>query len=112
MVQGNNGIEEMDQRAAIEVAEKYIAHLKKGGFGVQKAYLFGSYAKGHVSEDSDIDLALVFSEISNRFMTQIELMKISRKFDTRIEPHPFGNADFSATNPFVEEILKSGIRLL
>ncbi len=38
--------------------------------------------------------------------------KLSRKFDTRIEPHPFDETDFNSSNPFANEILKKGIKIL
>ncbi len=60
---------------------------------------------------SDIDLAIVMNNISNSFITQVQLMKISRKFDTRIEPHPFDESDFDRTNPFANEILTKGIQI-
>jgi len=101
----------MDQRTAIEIVNKYIDYLKKNKFNVQKAYLFGSYANDKYNEDSDIDLAIVMKKLSNSFTMQVELMKISRKFDTRIEPHPFEESDFNATHPFANEILNTGILL-
>ena len=79
---------------------------------VQKAYLFGSYASDKYNEDSDIDLAIVMKKLSNSFTTQVELMKISRKFDTRIEPHPFEESDFNVTHPFANEVLNTGIQLM
>ena len=101
----------MDQRVAIKIAEKYVNYLRNNKFTVQKAYLFGSYVSGNYNEDSDIDLAIVMDTLPNSFTTQVELMKISRKFDTRIEPHPFEESDFNTTNPFANEILKNGIRI-
>lgn len=101
----------MDQRTAIEIADKYIDYLRKNRFKVQKAYLFGSYVNSRYHEDSDIDLAIVMRELSNSFTMQIELMKIGRKFDTRIEPHPFDESDFDTTNPFADEIIRKGIRI-
>ena len=71
--------------------------------------LFGSYARGNFNEDSDIDLAIVLNNLSNSFTMQIQLMKLTRKFDTRIEPHPFDAADFNSSNPFAKEILSKGI---
>jgi len=41
--------------------------------------------------------------------TQAELMKLRRKIDLRIEPHPFNYKDFNRNNPVVNEILKYGI---
>ncbi|MGD8779200.1 MAG: nucleotidyltransferase domain-containing protein [Ignavibacteria bacterium] len=101
----------MDQKTVIEIVKKYITYLKANKYDVQKAYLFGSYAKGNSNENSDIDLALVLNDLSNSFLTQVELMKISRKFDTRIEPHPFDESDFNI-NPFAKKILNEGIRLV
>ena len=43
--------------------------------------------------------------------TQIELMKLRRKIDLRIEPHPFAYDDFNINNPVVDEILKFGINI-
>ena len=101
----------MDQRTVIEIVKKYLLYLKTNNYDISDAYLFGSYAKGNSTENSDIDLALVLNNLSNKFLTQVELMKISRKFDTRIEPHPFEESDFT-TNPFAKTILKEGIRLV
>jgi hypothetical protein len=35
-------------------------------------------------------------------------MRIRRKIDSRIEPHPFRTRNFSASNPLVDEILRYG----
>jgi hypothetical protein len=43
---------------------------------------------------------------------QVHLMKLGRKFDTRIEPHPFDEEDFiNPSIPIVYEILQSGIEI-
>jgi len=39
---------------------------------------------------------------------QVELMRLRRKIDSRIEPHPFRESDFDISNPIVYEILKYG----
>ncbi len=102
----------MDQRKAFEIVKKYVSYLKLNNYNIQKVYIFGSYANGRFHEDSDIDLAIVLNDLSNNFLMQIELMKLSRKFDTRIEPHPFDEADFNESNPFVNEILAKGIQIV
>ena len=75
--------------------------------------MFGSYAKGKSNEDSDIDIAIIFSELdgSNQFEIQVQLMLLASKFDSRIEPHPISKEDFDSGNPFVVEIKKTGIEL-
>jgi hypothetical protein len=54
-------------------------------------------------------MAIVFDHLSDSFDMQVELMKIRRKFDTRIEPHPFSQADFNASNALANEILRNGL---
>ena len=83
----------------------------KCAFDFQKIILFGSYAKGCPREDSDIDIAIVFSDYNNRMERQAELMKLTRKIDTRIEPHPFRENEFNLTNPFVNEIMNNGVEV-
>ncbi len=102
----------MDQKAAYKIVKKYINYLKSNKFNVRKAYIFGSYAHGKFNDDSDIDLAIVLNNLSNSFTMQIQLMKLSRKFDSRIEPHPFDEKDFNTSNPFANEILDKGIEIV
>lgn len=77
------------------------------------AYLFGSYAKGTQTEDSDIDLALVIDKLHDdkRFDLQIQLMLLASEFDLRIEPHPISSEDFDSWSPFAAEIKKTGIEI-
>ena len=83
---------------------KQIPPLKRFTFSV-------SYAKGTFHNDSDIDLAVVFDGLSDRFDMQVELMKIRRNFDNRIEPHPFSESDFNPSDPLANEVLKNGIMI-
>ncbi len=102
----------MDKREVFEIVKKYITYLKNNNIDVQNVYMFGSYAEGSYGEDSDIDLAIIMKNVSNSFTMQIELMKLSRKIDTRIEPHPFDESDFEISNPFANEILTKGIQVI
>ena len=101
----------MDKKQAPETAMKYVVFLRKTKPGVKKVFLFGSYAKGTPHKDSDIDLAIIFESLSDSFDMQVELMKMRRKFDTRIEPHPFSESDFNESNPIANEILKNGVEI-
>lgn len=97
----------MDQKEALDIARRY-AEIIKDIFDYQRIFIFGSYVKGNPNEDSDIDIAIVFSDYSNRLDRQVELMKLTRKVDTRIEPHPFRESEFELSNPFVMEIITHG----
>jgi len=94
-----------------EIVKRYIDILGISKYKIINAYLFGSYAKGTFNEDSDIDVALVFDKMEDRFDTRVELMKLVRKIDLRIEPHPFEKSDVELHNPFLEEIIRTGIRI-
>ena len=97
----------MDKTDALNIVQKY-AELLRDTFDFKKIILFGSYAKGNSCEDSDIDVAIVFSDYDNRLDRQVELMKLTRQIDTRIEPHPFRENEFDISNPFVNDIVSYG----
>ena len=102
----------MDKKKASKVAKNYVDFLRKINPGITKVYLFGSYAKGSINVDSDIDLAIVFENLTDTFDMQVELMKLRRKFDSRIEPHAFRESDFEVSNPLAVEILNTGIEII
>ncbi len=101
----------MVKTKAPEAAVRYAEFIKKSNPCVRKIYLFGSYAKGTWNANSDIDLAIIFDKVADAFDMQVELMKLRRKFDTRIEPHPFVESDFNSAHPLACEIIRYGIEI-
>ena len=101
----------MDQTKVIEISRNYIFLLKQKNFSVQKAYLYGSYAKGKNNENSDIDIAVFLQSLLDPIQTQIEMLILTWNFDTRIEPHPFHEEELTLKNPIIREILMTGIEL-
>jgi len=97
----------MDKTNAISVARQY-ANAISSTLGCKKVILFGSYAKGCYTDDSDIDIAVVFKDYASAMDMQLELMRLRRKIDSRIEPHPFREREFELSNPLVSEIVKHG----
>ena len=55
-----------------------------------------------------IDIAVILKDYNNLVDIQLDLMRIRRKIDSRIEPHPFREKDFDITNPIVNEIIRYG----
>lgn len=102
----------MDKNIDIAVA-KYLDLIKKTFSDIEHVYLFGSCAKGKSTDDSDIDLAVIFTELddSRRFDVQVQLLLLAAEVDSRIEPHPISYDDFNSGNPFVVEIKKTGIEI-
>jgi uncharacterized protein len=84
--------------------------LLKEEFDFDKVYLFGSYAKGNYTQDSDIDVAIVVNQLDDDFFkTTPILWKLRRQIDIRIEPVLIENKnDFSG---FLSEIEKYGIEV-
>jgi len=97
----------MDKRDALDIAIKYASAVRLK-YDFAKIILFGSYAKGNYNEDSDIDIAVILKDYNNLNDIQLDLMRIRRKIDSRIEPHPFREKDFDITNPIVNEIVRYG----
>jgi uncharacterized protein len=97
----------MDRKDALNIANEYAEALNKK-YNLIKVILFGSYAKGNFHEESDIDIAVVLKDFNNIIEMQVELMRLRRKIDSRIEPHPFRESDFNISNPIVNEIIKYG----
>jgi len=97
----------MDKAEAVNIAQRYAGAVKEN-YDIIRIILFGSYAKGNYNDDSDIDIAVVFKDYSNLIDMQLELMRLRRKIDSRIEPHPFRESEFELSNPIVSEIIKYG----
>ena len=85
--------------------------MLKDHFQLETVYLFGSYAGDNYKEDSDIDVAVVVSNITGDFFSVNPLLwKLRRQVDDRIEPILIDkNNDRSG---FLEEIKRSGIEIL
>ncbi len=93
--------------------ERYIEALRKSGVEPQKVYLYGSYAKGTATTDSDIDLAVVSEDLTgDSFEDDLALMRLTWDVDTRIEPHSFRPEEFTPDDPEAQDILETGVPIL
>jgi predicted nucleotidyltransferase len=82
----------------------------------KKVYLYGSYAKGTADMGSDVDMCFFFDDIDSktRIDTIMKLMRLSAKYDMGVcfEPNAMPVSELNNDNPFVEEILRTGIELV
>ena len=93
--------------------DNYLHALSRNNIPIKEAILFGSYARGNYQEWSDIDIALVSDIfVGNRIDDKDKIRKITLSISSEIEVIPFSPNDFNLQNPFVKEILKTGIRLV
>lgn len=93
--------------------ETYLQALNQNNIPVKKAFLFGSYARGQQQQWSDIDIALV-SDIfqGDRLDDKDKIRGITLSVSSELEVIPFSPEDFTRDNPFVNEILRTGIPLV
>lgn len=99
----------MDKNEVIELVRKY-KNLLKGEVDFDKVYLFGSYAKGNYTQDSDIDVAIVVNNLDDDFFkTTPILWKLRRQIDIRIEPVLIENKN--DVTGFLDEIERYGIEV-
>lgn len=95
----------------IRSLERFLAAVREVR-RVEAAYLYGSQAQGMATEWSDIDVAVISPDFTgDLFQERLLLIRLAAQVDDRIEPHPFGPADFDPTAPLVSEIRRTGVRV-
>jgi len=100
-------------QSIINKVRRFSGDVRKQGVKLREVFLFGSYARGEQKEWSDIDIALVADDF-----TGVSFEDVKRFIDVTIkkpyilfELHTFNTSDFESSNPFVEEIKRTGIRI-
>ncbi|HDP99632.1 MAG TPA: nucleotidyltransferase domain-containing protein [bacterium] len=92
---------------------KFLAALQENNIPVKRAILFGSYAHGNYNEWSDIDLAVVSDFfIGDRFDDKKKIRPITLSISYDLEILPYNTQDFTEDDPFVKEIIKTGIEIV
>jgi len=104
----------MSQIDVINIVQTYLQVLKKAGIPIDKAFLYGSYARNEANEDSDIDLMLVsriFDTDDDYVLSKPWLY--SSKVDHRIEPISIGLLRYNSddTSPIIELVRQTGIEI-
>ena len=93
-----------------KIVERYVRRLIENKIDVQKVLLFGSYARGYQTKDSDIDVAIISTSFKgDRFADRRLVVPLRRGLDSRIEPMPFTPDDFEKGGILIDEIKKTGL---
>lgn len=104
----------MAQKEIITLIRDFVKRLSQEGIPVDKAFLYGSYARGEENEESDIDIMLV-SEIfdGNDDQTIGKTWRISRSVDVRLEPYTVGRKRFlnDQYSPLLQLVKKEGLEV-
>ena len=80
---------------------------------VKKIILFGSYAKGNFSANSDVDVCIITEQSKNNYLTLLKIIPKIIDIDLRIEPVVFSEKEFNASAVFglLKEIKTYGIEI-
>lgn len=104
----------MAKKSIIKVVRKFVSALIKEGISVDKIILYGSYAKGRVRPNSDIDVAVVSKDFGKDTTEEgMLLFRIAGEIDPRIEPIPISVKSYKNDTwvPIIYEIREKGIEL-
>ena len=105
----------VDFEAVNKIAREYAIDVSRE-LPVDKALLFGSYAKGYASELSDIDICFFLKSYNGKrrvdLVAQILGIGGEKYRGIFFEPIIFETSEIDNDNPFVREILATGKELL
>jgi len=104
----------LTKNGAIKRVRNYAKEINKNGVTLRKVILFGSFANGMQHKWSDIDVALVADDFSGvGFLDRQRFSSIGiKKPYIRIEPQTYPTDYFEESDPFIEEIKKTGIEII
>jgi predicted nucleotidyltransferase len=102
----------VDFEAVKKEAREYADDVRRT-LSIDSAYLFGSYAKGTATEWSDVDVCFFVTDYNGKSRVDIifELLKLCRRRKVPFEPLAFEAAELERDNPFVNEVLRTGIEI-
>lgn len=91
------------------MSKSFLADCTAAGITINKAIMFGSVAKNSHGDNSDIDIALISNLFSSDFILNNEMTsKINIKYPL-LEIHHFNYEYYKKSDPFIDEINKTGI---
>lgn len=97
-----------------EIICNYIKDLEKE-ISIEKVIIFGSYAKGTFTKDSDIDIAIFSRNFEGkRRIDTIDflLSKALKYLCIDLEPIGYGYSEYlKQENPFIKEIINTGVEM-
>lgn len=89
--------------------KNYREKLENMRIPITAIYLYGSYVKGKMRSESDVDVCVVSPAFKDRIESTMTLMKIRDDDELIISPIAFSPESFIDENPLVWEIKQTGI---
>jgi len=80
---------------------------------VKKVFIFGSFAKGNFTDNSDIDVCVIAEDVDNNFLAELKIAPKILKSDVRIEPVVFSEEEYLEVDSFglLKEVKENGIEV-
>jgi len=103
----------VDFEAVRRLVEAYVDDVRKA-LPIDKAVLYGSFATGKATVLSDIDICFFMPDFGGkpRVDVIVKLLDLTDKYKgAYFEPIAFPTSEIERGNPFVKEILATGIEL-
>lgn len=103
----------LTRKIAIERVKLFTDNILAPGIPLDRVILFGSYVRDQQHEDSDIDVALVsniFTGLGFNNMQYFARINNQKEF-IDIETKTFSTDYFEKGDPFIQEILDTGIEV-
>lgn len=101
------------KKSIINLVYNFAHDVQKEGVRLEKAILFGSYAKNTATKYSDIDIALVSNDFEGLLLKDLDLFikaKIKKPY-SRIQIQTFSTSYFKKGDPFIDEIKRTGLEI-
>lgn len=105
----------LTQKTVITKIKKLANEIRQSGLHLNRVVLYGSYAKNTQHEWSDIDVAFVSDEFNSIGFEDVKLFvaQLIKYPNLMIQPRTYNTRDFTPErDPFVEEILRTGIEIV
>ncbi len=95
-----------------QIAGFFIKACVDNGIPVSEAYLFGSWVKGKANANSDIDIALVSNSFGKNIIENTRQTALINFEYPDVEVHHFAPDEFITNDPFINEIKRTGLKIL
>ena len=102
----------MADDAVVSIVKRFLAAVRSSGIPVELGVLFGSWARGAASSESDIDLMVVSPcfDAPRAHRDVAALWRLAARVDSRIEPLPCGSRQWreDQASPLLAVVRREG----
>ncbi len=105
----------MPNEEVIDKIKRYCLLLNDAGIQVEKAFLYGSWARKEGTKDSDIDVMIISPDFDRHdIMLKAKAWRLTESIDPRIEPYSVGSKKFAHddVSPLLQVVKEEGVEIV